>query len=86
MSKLLAFVLAVLAGLTASNAPSSAQTAMGATPVPVTLKTFARAESDTYFAKTVKMGGLGKFIHIREPTPIDKQDIVREIEDLGGTP
>ena len=54
---------------------------MGATPVPVTLKTFARAESDAYFAKTVKMGGFGKFIHIREPTPIDKQDIVRMNRD-----
>lgn len=49
--------------------------------VPVTVKNFPRAESDTYFAKFVKDGGLGKFHHFREPTAIDKQDVIRMNRD-----
>ena len=49
--------------------------------VPVTVKTFARAESDMYFDNIVKMGGFGKFFHFREPTPIDRQTVVRMNRD-----
>jgi hypothetical protein len=43
---------------------------------------FARAETDRYFARTVKLaGGLATFYHIRGPTPIDKQDVVRMNRD-----
>jgi hypothetical protein len=43
---------------------------------------FARAETDRYFARTVKLaGGLATFYHIRVPTPIDKQDVVRMNRD-----
>jgi Protein of unknown function (DUF1254) len=45
-------------------------------PVPVTVKTFARAETDMYFGRTVQQGGFGKFKHTRLPTPIDQQDVV----------
>ena len=38
---------------------------------------FARAETDNYFASFAKNGALGKFVHVREPASIDKQDIVR---------
>ncbi|MGV0812569.1 DUF1254 domain-containing protein [Mycolicibacterium boenickei] len=42
---------------------------------------FARAESDLYFAGTVKDGGFGKFFHIRELTPIDHQIVIRQNRD-----
>jgi hypothetical protein len=40
-------------------------------PVPVTVDNFIRAESDLMISGTVKSGGLGKFIHFREPMAID---------------
>src|SRR4051812_45792352 len=46
-------------------------------PVPVTADNFPRAESDLYFGGVVKNGGFGKFDHTREPTPLDKQTVIR---------
>jgi hypothetical protein len=54
----------------------------GPTGVPVTVENFVRAESDTYFAATVKgYDALGKFGHNRAPTPIDKQTVIRMNRD-----
>ena len=47
----------------------------------VTPDNFARAETDTYFAKTVKDAGLAVFFHNREPTPIDNQHVIRMNRD-----
>jgi hypothetical protein len=47
----------------------------------VSADNFARAESDLYFGNVVKDGGFGRFIHIREPTPIDRQLVVRSNRD-----
>ena len=61
----------------------------------VNVDNFKRAESDTYFSKFVKDGGLGKFGHRREPASIDKQDVIRmnrdtlysaAVVDLGASP
>jgi hypothetical protein len=50
--------------------------------VPVTIENFVRAESDTYFAATVKgFDAFGKFGHNRQPTPIDKQTVIRMNRD-----
>ena len=49
--------------------------------VPVTVDNFARAESDLYMSKNVKEVGIGKFQHIRNPTEIDKQMVVRMNRD-----
>lgn len=49
--------------------------------IPVNVSNFVRAESDRYFAEAVKDGGFGKLRHRREPTPIDKQDVVRMNRD-----
>jgi hypothetical protein len=49
--------------------------------VPVTAENFARAETDLYFGGVVKDGGLGKFHHFREPTPLDHQTVVRMNRD-----
>ncbi len=45
--------------------------------VTVTPDNFPRAESDLYFAGAVKEGGLGKFLHRREPTALDRQTVTR---------
>src|SRR6516164_4929661 len=50
-------------------------------PVPVTVDNYNRTESDVSFAGVVKMGGFGKFSHLREPTPINKQTIIRPNRD-----
>src|SRR5262245_32792920 len=47
----------------------------------VTPDNFCRAETDLYFTNMVKEGGLGKFFHNRQPTPIDHQKIVRMNRD-----
>jgi hypothetical protein len=48
---------------------------------PVTVDTFIRAETDIYARRYVDEGGLGRFTHIREPAPIDKQDVIRMNRD-----
>jgi hypothetical protein len=50
-------------------------------PILVNVDNFVRAESDRYFAEAVKGGAFGKLRHRREPTPIDKQDVVRMNRD-----
>jgi hypothetical protein len=57
-----------LVGATATDAAAA---------VPVTADNFVRAESDLYFGNVVKDGGLGKFIHRREPAAIDNQTVIR---------
>ena len=47
----------------------------------VNVDNFKRAETDNYFRKYVEEGGLGKFSHAREPTPIDRQDVIRMNRD-----
>ncbi|OBG36308.1 DUF1214 domain-containing protein [Mycobacterium sp. E3198] len=42
---------------------------------------FIRAETDLYFGNVVKGGGFGKFIHFRQPTPLDQQLVVRSNRD-----
>jgi hypothetical protein len=42
-----------------------------ATAIPVTPDNFNQAESDLMFADMVKDGGFGRFIHHREPPPLD---------------
>jgi hypothetical protein len=49
--------------------------------VPVTPDNFPRAETDLFLSSVVKDGGLGKFMHRREPTPITKQTVVRMNRD-----
>jgi hypothetical protein len=53
-----------------------AQSSPGA-PIPVTVDNFVRAESDLYLGNVVRDGGLGKFIHRREPATIENQTVIR---------
>jgi hypothetical protein len=62
--------------------PAGAQAPNTAGPtVPVNIDTFTRAETDHYFKKRVEQGALGQFVHDREPTPIDRQPIIRMNRD-----
>lgn len=47
----------------------------------VTVDTFVRAEADTYFKRYASVGGFGKLVHIRQLTPLDKQDVIRMNQD-----
>lgn len=50
-------------------------------PQRVTVNNFIRAETDFYFATYVAQGAFGRFFHLRDVTPLDKQDIVRMNRD-----
>src|SRR5260370_4093062 len=71
--------ICAVAALTVINGTQAQSRAGNA--IPVTPDNFIRAETDPYFSTTVKNGGFGKFNHIREPTPLDKQFIVRTNRD-----
>ncbi len=47
----------------------------------VTVDNFVRAETDMTLKRYFDQGGFGKFFHIRKPTPIDKQDVIRMNRD-----
>lgn len=47
----------------------------------VNVDNFVRAETDLTFKRYVDQGAFGKFLHIRQPTPIDKQDVIRMNRD-----
>jgi hypothetical protein len=49
--------------------------------VRVNVDNFKRAESHHYFRKFVGDAGVGVFGHLREPTPVDKQDVIRMNRD-----
>ena len=50
--------------------------------IPVTIDNFTRAASDIEFDKYVALaGGINKFYHFREPTPVDNQPTVRMNRD-----
>lgn len=70
--------LAVSAALTASPFAALAQSDSGG--MPVTVDNFNRAETDINNGFIVKEGGLGKYIHHRELSPIDNP-IVRPNRD-----
>lgn len=48
---------------------------------PVRWDTYVRAQSDTMFKSYVDSGAFGRFFHIREPTPIDAQKVIRMNRD-----
>lgn len=52
-----------------------------ADPVAVTVDNFVRAETDEILKSYVDIAGVGEWIHIREPTPLDQQNVVRMNRD-----
>jgi hypothetical protein len=49
--------------------------------IPVGVDNFVRAESDLYMGKAVADGSFGKFVHSREPTRIEAQNVIRMNRD-----
>lgn len=49
--------------------------------VAVTVDNFVRAETDLTMKRYVDQGAFGKLLHLRHPTPIDKQDVIRMNRD-----
>lgn len=50
--------------------------------IEVTRENFIRAESDRYFySYTQQAGGVNRFFHVRLPTPLDRQGVVRMNKD-----
>ena len=47
----------------------------------VTVDNFVRAETDMTFKRYESAGGFGKMFHLRQPTPIDKQGVIRMNQD-----
>ena len=47
----------------------------------VTVDNFVRAETDMTLARYARQGALGKFLHVRQPVSIDKQDVIRMNRD-----
>jgi hypothetical protein len=47
----------------------------------VTVANFARAETDVAIKKVYDMVGMGNWLHLRAPTPIDQQTIIRMNRD-----
>ncbi|MGL5168487.1 MAG: DUF1254 domain-containing protein [Afipia sp.] len=78
--KIHSILLASVLASVAINA-AQAQTPVGGS-APVTADNFVRAETDLYFGGVIKdAGGIGKFFHNREPTPIDRQTVIRMNRD-----
>ena len=48
---------------------------------PVTVKTFVRAETDVAIKKIMDQVGFNAWFHIRVPTPLDKQEVIRMNRD-----
>lgn len=69
-------VALTLVTLGSANAQPSSEAA-----IQVGVDNFVRAESDLYMGKTVADGGLGRFVHSREPAPIDAQNVIRMNRD-----
>ncbi|MCP4256302.1 MAG: DUF1214 domain-containing protein [Planctomycetes bacterium] len=57
--------------------------ALAAEPVVVNVDNFVRAETAARFDSTLKYvnGEVNKFVHIREPQPLDKQSVIRMNRD-----
>jgi hypothetical protein len=49
--------------------------------VSVTPDNFTRAETELYFTNVAKDGGFGKYFHLRTPTPLDHQSVIRMNRD-----
>ena len=50
-------------------------------PIQVNIDNFVRAETDTAIRNVSDQVGFGKFLHIRTPTPLDKQTVIRMNRD-----
>jgi hypothetical protein len=79
-----ALVLTACSNPASSESPVSEAAApeAAATDIAVTRDNFVRAETDRMFVDFLKLsGGVNQFLHIRKPTPLDQQTVVRMNRD-----
>lgn len=79
-----AIVAMSFAGLCAIilSVASTASAAEPGKPVMVNVDNFVRAETAAQFDRTLKLtGGVNRFVHLRGPTPLDKQIVIRMNRD-----
>src|SRR5210317_1160108 len=68
--------LTIMSTALASNASAQSK------PVIVNVENFVRAETAAQFDRTVEMAsGVNRFFHLRGPTPLDKQIVIRMNRD-----
>ena len=73
---------ALVVGLASATTIGTLAQTKPRTAVPVTVDNFVRAETDLYFGQVATTrGGFGKFMHDREPTPLDRQTVIRMNRD-----
>jgi len=63
--------------MTEPTQSQSTPTAPSAALIPVAVDNFVRAESDMYVVALAKQGGVGKFLHRRQPASIEHQTVIR---------
>ncbi len=74
--------LIAVAILTLALALTSAVAFAENDPVIVNVDNFVRAETDMQIDRSVKMaGGVNKWVHFRQPTPLDAQNVIRMNRD-----
>jgi len=82
-------IFATLGAIFAFTASANAQTGTDnpgvlaeLTEVPITIDNFVRAATEIEFAKYVSLsGGVNRFYHFRDPTPVDNQPTIRMNRD-----
>jgi hypothetical protein len=79
-----AFLASALFGVCLTFFPvvSATPAAEPGKPVKVNVDNFPRAETAAQFDRTLQLtGGVNRFVHLREPTPLDKQNVIRMNRD-----
>lgn len=80
--QIVVFSIAAGTGGYAQTAPDGTEDQMGAAPVPITIDNMIRAASDLEFQKYSSLaGGINRFYHFREPTPVETQPTIRMNRD-----
>jgi hypothetical protein len=75
------FLAALIMAMPLAVTLSTYSSIRAAETVMVTVENFVRAETDFYMARYAAQGEFGTIRHIREPTPIDRQDVIRMNRD-----
>jgi hypothetical protein len=75
------FLLFAVTTVLVLPALAAQETSANNAAVPVNVNNFDRAETDSYFTRTVSQGAFGKVLHNREMTPLDKQTAPRTSRD-----
>ncbi|MEM1430166.1 MAG: DUF1214 domain-containing protein [Pseudomonadota bacterium] len=74
--------LALATFVAVAPGPTDAQSESGSQSIPITINNFVRAATDLEFETYTGLGGgVNRFFHFKEPTPIDNQPTIRMNRD-----